>query len=72
MYNLPVIGVETLPRCHHIDKLYCSKANEYSPDHCINVRKCEIYQSRDLLFHDLGINASNLADLDKLIKNQGK
>ncbi|MCE7734756.1 MAG: hypothetical protein GPJ54_07770 [Candidatus Heimdallarchaeota archaeon] len=71
-YNIPVITeemTETL-ECHHIEKLRCSRANDLTPDQCINDRKCELYLNQELLFFEPGVDVKALQALDNALRKK--
>ncbi|MDH5403112.1 MAG: hypothetical protein OEZ01_03195 [Candidatus Heimdallarchaeota archaeon] len=69
-YNLPVVSEDGLNMgpCHHIPNLYCSRAKEFTPNQCIEDRKCEIEELKDELFGEYGIHAPTLKELDKKLR----
>ena len=71
-YNIPpdTEEIASYSKCPHIDKLRCSRAKELAPDKCITERKCELYEFRDRLFFDVGVDGTELKNLDELIRNK--
>ncbi len=69
-YNFPMEPPKGFAPCHHIEKLVCSKAQEFSPGDCINVRKCELEQFKDQLFRKYGIHGPTLLKVDKILREK--
>ncbi len=69
-YNFPVISaeIEEILKCHHIEKLRCSRAGELSPEQCIEERKCELYLNQEKLFFEVGIDVLSLQELDNELR----
>ncbi len=71
-YNVPAATeeVDSYAVCPHIDKLRCSRAKELAPDKCITERKCELYEFREKLFFDVGVDGAELKKLDELLRKK--
>lgn len=71
-YNFPIISeeVQENSKCHHIEKLRCSRAHELSPQQCIEERKCELYHNQEKLFFEVGIDVYSLQELDNKLRNR--
>lgn len=69
-YSFPVLPdkAKKFKKCHHIDKMRCSRAKELTPTQCIEERKCELQANQELLFFKEGIDVRALQALDKALR----
>lgn len=72
-YNLPIYDENITTRfskCHHISKLICSHAKQFSSTQCIEDRKCQLYHNKKKLFTDNGIHAPTLLKIDDELRSK--